>query len=59
MEELTSSEFDKFLEERAAAADNLPTINASNSAVSATTGADNSLRKTPKKPGAEEDLLAL
>ncbi|KAH8415658.1 hypothetical protein KR222_007631 [Zaprionus bogoriensis] len=63
IEELTSSEFDKFLEERAAAAENLPTINASNSAVSASattgSGADNSLRKTPKKPGAEEDLLAL
>ncbi|XP_032599263.1 TOM1-like protein 2 isoform X2 [Drosophila grimshawi] len=62
IEELTSSEFDKFLEERAAAAENLPTINASNSA---TTGlglgaaGDNSLRKTPKKPGADEDLLAL
>ncbi|XP_064547375.1 TOM1-like protein 2 isoform X2 [Drosophila montana] len=65
IEELTSSEFDKFLEERAAAAENLPTINASNSAASATTGSgigagpDNSLRKTPKKPGADEDLLAL
>ncbi|KAM8710037.1 hypothetical protein ACLKA7_016778 [Drosophila subpalustris] len=63
IEELTSSEFDKFLEERAAAAENLPTINASNSAASATTGTgsgpDNSLRKTPKKPGADEDLLAL
>ncbi|XP_034481093.1 TOM1-like protein 2 isoform X2 [Drosophila innubila] len=65
IEELTSSEFDKFLEERAAAAENLPTINASNSAASATTGSgsgtgpDSSLRKTPKKPGAEEDLLAL
>ncbi|XP_016966654.1 TOM1-like protein 2 isoform X2 [Drosophila biarmipes] len=62
IEELTSSEFDKFLEERAAAAENLPTINASNSAASSGTtgsvGAD-SLRKTPKKPGAEEDLLAL
>lgn len=60
IEELTSSEFDKFLEERAAAAENLPTIHASNSAASATgsTGAD-SLRKTPKKPGADEDLLAL
>ncbi|KAH8270554.1 hypothetical protein KR018_011536, partial [Drosophila ironensis] len=65
IEELTSSEFDKFLEERAAAAENLPTIHASNSAASATTGAGTgagaeSLRKTtPKKPGAEEDLLAL
>ncbi|KAH8379538.1 hypothetical protein KR009_005501 [Drosophila setifemur] len=64
IEELTSSEFDKFLEERAAAAENLPTIHASNSAASATTGsgsagAAESLRKTPKKPGAEEDLLAL
>ncbi|XP_017040283.1 TOM1-like protein 2 isoform X2 [Drosophila ficusphila] len=61
IEELTSSEFDKFLEERAAAAENLPTINASNSAASATTGSvgNDSLRKTPKKPGAEEDLLAL
>ncbi|KAH8302504.1 hypothetical protein KR044_007553 [Drosophila immigrans] len=66
IEELTSSEFDKFLEERAAAAENLPTINASNSAASATTGSglahgpDSSLRKTtPKKPGADEDLLAL
>lgn len=64
IEELTSSEFDKFLEERAAAAENLPTIHASNSAAasSATTGAGvagDSLRKTPKKPGAEEDLLAL
>ncbi|XP_034122734.1 TOM1-like protein 2 isoform X2 [Drosophila guanche] len=62
IEELTSSEFDKFLEERAAAAENLPTINASNSAASTNTqtgpGGD-SLRKTPKKPGAEEDLLAL
>ncbi|XP_017138132.1 TOM1-like protein 2 isoform X2 [Drosophila miranda] len=64
IEELTSSEFDKFLEERAAAAENLPTINASNSAASATntnttgSGGD-SLRKTPKKPGADEDLLAL
>lgn len=28
-ETVTSSEFDKFLEERAAAADNLPSINAS------------------------------
>jgi len=61
IEELTSSEFDKFLEERAAAAENLPTISASNSAASATTGSAgaDSLRKTPKKPGAEEDLLAL
>ncbi|XP_022212899.2 TOM1-like protein 2 isoform X2 [Drosophila obscura] len=66
IEELTSSEFDKFLEERAAAAENLPTINASNSAASAsatntnTTGpGGDSLRKTPKKPGADEDLLAL
>ncbi|KAH8369730.1 hypothetical protein KR093_000743 [Drosophila rubida] len=72
IEELTSSEFDKFLEERAAAAENLPTINASNSAASATTGLgsgsgsglalgpDSSLRNTtPKKPGADEDLLAL
>ncbi|KAH8408199.1 hypothetical protein KR215_000071 [Drosophila sulfurigaster] len=68
IEELTSSEFDKFLEERAAAAENLPTINASNSAASATTGSgsglargpDSSLRQTtPKKPGADEDLLAL
>lgn len=62
IEELTSSEFDKFLEERAAAAENLPTINASNTAASATTGSgpDSSLRKTtPKKPGADEDLLAL
>ncbi|KAH8259588.1 hypothetical protein KR026_007056 [Drosophila bipectinata] len=63
IEELTSSEFDKFLEERAAAAENLPTIHASNSAASATTGPGStgadSLRKTPKKPGADEDLLAL
>ncbi|TDG52766.1 hypothetical protein AWZ03_000999 [Drosophila navojoa] len=57
IEELTSSEFDKFLEERAAAAENLPTINASNSTTASAT--DNSLRKTPKKPGADEDLLAL
>lgn len=57
IEELTSSEFDKFLEERAAAAENLPTINASNSTTGSAT--DNSLRKTPKKPGADEDLLAL
>ncbi|XP_023180076.1 TOM1-like protein 2 [Drosophila hydei] len=57
IEELTSSEFDKFLEERAAAAENLPTINASNSTTGSAT--DNSLRKTPKKPGADDDLLAL
>ncbi|XP_068148438.1 TOM1-like protein 2 isoform X2 [Drosophila tropicalis] len=58
IEELTSSEFDKFLEERAAAAENLPTINATNS-VSAAAANSDSLRKTPKKQGADEDLLAL
>ncbi|XP_037932364.1 TOM1-like protein 2 isoform X2 [Teleopsis dalmanni] len=48
-ETLTSTEFDKFLEERAAAAENLPTITATNS---------DSNKKSTKKPN-EEDLLAL
>ncbi|XP_030380318.1 TOM1-like protein 2 [Scaptodrosophila lebanonensis] len=62
IEELTSSEFDKFLEERAAAAENLPTIQGSNNAATSnptTAVTGESLRKTPKKPAADDDLLAL
>ena len=54
-ETVTSSEFDKFLEERAAAAENLPTIQASNSS-------DNSQRQPldkNKTKKTEEDLLLL
>ncbi|XP_066156743.1 TOM1-like protein 2 isoform X2 [Euwallacea fornicatus] len=51
-ESVTSSDFERFLEERAAAAENLPTV-------SATTGSTNpnTLNKDTKKK--EEDLLAL
>lgn len=58
-ETVTSSEFDKFLEERAAAAENLPTIQATNNL-------DNiAAHQTPptgdknKSKKAEEDLLLL
>ncbi|XP_059227032.1 TOM1-like protein 2 isoform X2 [Stomoxys calcitrans] len=53
-ETVTSSEFDKFLEERAAAAENLPTINATNNL-------DNAAQPTaqPKAKKPEEDLLLL
>ncbi|KAM7355646.1 TOM1-like protein 2 isoform 3-T3 [Cochliomyia hominivorax] len=56
-ETVTSSEFDKFLEERAAAAENLPTIQATNNL-------DNTPHQTPpvdknKSKKAEEDLLLL
>lgn len=53
-ETVTSSEFDKFLEERAAAAENLPTINATNSLNNAQQPVD---KNKPKKQ--EEDLLLL
>lgn len=58
-ETLTSTEFDKFLEERAAAAENLPNIAAANTNTSApsATGVDNQ-KKSTKKPG-DDDLLIL
>ncbi|XP_019893439.1 TOM1-like protein 2 isoform X3 [Musca domestica] len=55
-ETVTSSEFDKFLEERAAAAENLPTINATNNLDNSAQQTTNQQAKT-KKP--EEDLLLL
>lgn len=59
-ETLTSTEFDKFLEERAAAAENLPNIAAANTNSSATSnaGADNQKKSSTKKPG-DDDLLLL
>ncbi|XP_073842532.1 TOM1-like protein 2 isoform X2 [Musca autumnalis] len=54
-ETVTSSEFDKFLEERAAAAENLPTINATNNLDNAAQQPTNQAKA--KKP--EEDLLLL
>ncbi|XP_017485518.1 PREDICTED: TOM1-like protein 2 [Rhagoletis zephyria] len=58
-ETLTSTEFDKFLEERAAAAENLPNLTATNSNTSANNavGVDNQ-KKSTKKPG-DDDLLIL
>ncbi|XP_050334793.1 TOM1-like protein 2 isoform X1 [Bactrocera neohumeralis] len=59
-ETLTSTEFDKFLEERAAAAENLPNIAAANtnSSVTSNAGADNQKKSSTKKPG-DDDLLLL
>ncbi|XP_075163609.1 TOM1-like protein 2 isoform X2 [Haematobia irritans] len=53
-ETVTSSEFDKFLEERAAAAENLPTVNATNNLDNAA-----QQRAEPKAKKSEEDLLLL
>lgn len=53
-ESLTSKEFDRFLAERAAAADNLPTI-------TSRTGSTNSASTTPRHKPTKDDesLLAL
>lgn len=57
-ETVTSSEFDKFLEERAAAAENLPTIQATNNLDNVAHQSTAALDKNKSKK-AEEDLLLL
>ncbi|XP_065362251.1 TOM1-like protein 2 isoform X2 [Calliphora vicina] len=57
-ETVTSSEFDKFLEERAAAAENLPTIQATNNLDNAQQQHTQNVDKNKSKK-AEEDLLLL
>ena len=60
-ETVTSSEFDKFLEERAAAAENLPTIQATNNLDNAQQQQQHSQQQGDKNKlkKAEEDLLLL
>jgi len=53
IEEITSSEFDKFLEERAAAAESLPTLPSANNMP------ENQNQTQKKKKADDEDLLAL
>lgn len=55
---VTSSEFDKFLEERAAAAENLPTIQATNNLDNAQQQHTQNVDKNKSKK-AEENLLLL
>ena len=65
-ETVTSSEFDKFLEERAAAAENLPTIQATNNLDNAQQQQQQQQQQQSQQQGdknklkkAEEDLLLL
>lgn len=60
-ETVTSSEFDKFLEERAAAAENLPTIQATNNLdnVQQQQHAQPQSNDKNKSKKAEDDLLLL
>ncbi|XP_053952823.1 TOM1-like protein 2 isoform X1 [Anastrepha ludens] len=58
-ETLTSTEFDKFLEERAAAAENLPNLPGANTSTSvANAGVVDNQKKSVKKPD-DDDLLIL
>lgn len=58
-ETLTSTEFDKFLEERAAAAENLPNVTAAAAANNNAAVVGDSQRKPTKPKPEEEDLLKL